>query len=108
MSPNPLGDAKKDFALFARGATLMARIGKIKVNMAHMRNKRERVMGSIGVIVYGMYETERTLNGDLLAQRLRSDLDELQLLDVELQNSEAEIVKLQAEFKQGNAKPEGQ
>lgn len=104
MTGNMLGKAKEDGQVFIRLVSLVAKVGKIKVDMSKMRRQRETHLRSIGVTLQEMYARSKALDGPKMQQRTADALSALQRIEQDLKHGNEEIARLQSEFRQGGGK----
>jgi uncharacterized protein YhaN len=93
------GTAAKATKNTAKRMSLAGRIAKLNVEMATQRNEKERHIKSIGAKVYAIFAKNKQLDGKVVEEEVASELSLIDRIDEHIEDLQAEITQLQAEFK---------
>lgn len=74
-----------------------ARTGKLKMNVVSLNSEKNKHLQTIGLRVYTLYKENNAVDGNVLKEKVKEEINQITRIDEKIQEIEAEIADLQSD-----------
>lgn len=73
-----------------------AKIGKLKMNVVSLNSEKNKHLQTIGLRVYTLLEENNAIDGNVLKEKIKDEINQISRIDEKIKEIEEEIADLQA------------
>lgn len=98
--------AKADGQIIIKTVNMFTQVSKLKLAIRSKKQEREKLLRSIGVVIFDIYYADRKLDSDKISNAAMDFLRQIEGLDAEIKDLEVQAEQVRSEFRNSaQAKP---